>query len=259
MLIFFDIDGTLIGEQSRVMLESTKEAIQAARKNGHICMINTGRSRKLVVPEVTRLTEFDGLLLGCGTMVEYHGEVLLHKTFAVSEGERIIARLRKNRVDAVLEGSVNNYRDSQENVFSPVFAGFLKRFDKLGFGSYEEAVGHFDKLYCYVEKPEYMSAFREEFEELLDFVDREQGFYELTPKGCSKASTMQFFAEKLGVPMEETAAIGDSSNDISMLAAAGHSIAMGNATAAVKELAEFVTTDVDGDGISNALKWLGVC
>ena len=133
MLIFFDIDGTLIGEQSRVMLESTKEAIQAARKNGHICMINTGRSRKLVVPEVTRLTEFDGLLLGCGTMVEYHGEVLLHKTFAVSEGERIIAGLRKNRVDAVLEGSVNNYRDSQENVFSPVFAGFLKRFDKLGF------------------------------------------------------------------------------------------------------------------------------
>ena len=59
--------------------------------------------------------------------------------------------------------------------------------------------------------------------------------------------------------MEETAAIGDSSNDISMLAAAGHSIAMGNATAAVKELAEFVTTDVDGDGIRNALKWLGVC
>lgn len=44
MLIFFDIDGTLIGEQSRVMLESTKEAIQAARKNGHICMINTAEA-----------------------------------------------------------------------------------------------------------------------------------------------------------------------------------------------------------------------
>lgn len=259
MLIFFDIDGTLIGEQSKVMLQSTKDAIQAARKNGHICLINTGRSRKLVVPEVTKLTEFDGLLLGCGTMVEYHGEVLFHKTFAVSEGEKIIAGLRKNRVDAVLEGSGNNYRDSQENVFSPVFAQFLKRFDKRGFESYEEAAGHFDKLYCYVEKPEYMSAFREEFEELLDFVDREQGFYELTPKGCSKASTMQFLAEKLGVPMEETAAIGDSNNDISMLTAAGHSIAMGNATAAVKELAEFVTTDADGDGIRNALKWLGVC
>lgn len=47
----------------------------------------------------------------------------------------------KTGVDAVLEGSVNNYRDSQENVFSPVFAGFLKRFDKLGFGSYERQWG----------------------------------------------------------------------------------------------------------------------
>ena len=30
------------------MSESTKEAIRIARANGHICMINTGRTKRLV-------------------------------------------------------------------------------------------------------------------------------------------------------------------------------------------------------------------
>ena len=66
MLIFFDIDGTLIDEKERRMPESAREAIARARENGHICMINTGRTKRLVGKDITGLTEFDGLLLGCG-------------------------------------------------------------------------------------------------------------------------------------------------------------------------------------------------
>lgn len=259
MLIFFDIDGTLIAEGTHTMAESTKEAIRQARKNGHICMINTGRSKKLVVPEISQMAEFDGLLLGCGTMVVYRDKTLLHKTFDGEQAQAIIDGLRRHRVDALLEGSENNYNDSPDRIFSESFAAFLKRFEKRGYGSYAEAVGHFDKLYCYVERPEYMAGFREEFDTLLDFVDREKGFFELTPKGCSKASAMEYTAQLLGMPMGDTAAIGDSNNDVTMLACAGKSIAMGNATQTVKQLADFVTTDVEDDGILNALRWLGVC
>ena len=46
-IIFFDIDGTLICGGSELMSESTKEAIRIARANGHICMINTGRTKRL--------------------------------------------------------------------------------------------------------------------------------------------------------------------------------------------------------------------
>ena len=38
----------------------------------------------------------------------------------------------------------------------------------------------------------------------------------------------------------------------------GTGIAMGNATAAVRAMADYVTTDVTEDGIRNALDWLGV-
>lgn len=257
MLIFFDIDGTLISEPMGGISESTHKAIQKARKSGHICMINTGRSLKLVGPEVTGETEFDGLAMGCGTMITYRGEVLLHKTFSEEEAVRIICGLHKHGVDACLEGSEDNYCESDDRIYTETFRRFIHLYDSLGYGSFEEAPGHFDKFYAYVDKVEKMEAFRREFEDLLDFVDRKGGYFEIMPKGYSKASAMRFVAEKLGIPMSQTVAIGDSSNDIPMLECAGIGIAMGNATEDVKEFADFVTTNVDEDGIWNALKWLG--
>lgn len=258
MLIFFDIDGTLIGEESYMMPESAKRAIEQARRNGHSCMINTGRTRKMVGPDITGLTEFDGLLMGCGTMITYHGEVLLHRTFSEQEAMSIIDGMRRYRIDAVLEGCENNFLDREERMFSPYFIEYMKQFAGLGYGTFEEAVGHFDKFYAYVEDTAYMDSFRAEFGGWLDFVDRQKGFFEIIPKGDSKASAMEYLAKRLGVSMEETAAIGDSSNDIPMIKCARYGIAMGNATTEVKALADYVTTDVDRDGIRNALDWLGV-
>jgi hydroxymethylpyrimidine pyrophosphatase-like HAD family hydrolase len=61
-------------------------------------------------------------------------------------------------------------------------------------------------------------------------------------------------AEKLGVPLENTYAFGDGVNDLCMIEAAGHGIAMGNAVDALKEKAEFITTPILEDGVYNGLK-----
>ena len=58
--------------------------------------------------------------------------------------------------------------------------------------------------------------------------------------------------------MSETAALGDSTNDIPMLECAHIGIAMGNASKSVKAAADYVTTDLEKDGVWNALNWLGV-
>lgn len=264
MLIFFDIDGTLIDEKKRKMPESAAEAIRQARENGHFCMINTGRTRCLVNEKVYGDTEFDGLLLGCGTMITCHGETIFHKTFSAEQAERIIGALKGYRIDAVLEGAQNNYICSPGDFFYPAFGAYLNRLDGYlkqigadGYGSYEEAVGRFDKFYAYTEAREQMAAFERDFKEELDFIDRQGGFFEVMPKGCSKASAMEQAAACLGVPMDSTAAVGDSSNDIQMIECAGIGIAMGNATEQVKRAADYVTTEVDRDGIRNALRWLG--
>lgn len=261
MIIFFDIDGTLMGNGSQKMSESTKEAVRIARKNGHVCMINTGRTRKLVGPEITNQVEFDGYLLGCGTMVVYHDEVLMHKRLSTELSVRILDRLKKYQIDAIMEGAEDNYCEKPKDMFTETFAKYISRYEEAYEGkvysALKEAPGRFDKFFAYADDVSKMDALRAEFEEELDFIDRENGYYEAVPKGCSKATAIQFVADTLHIPMTETVAIGDSNNDLSMLEYANTAIAMGNSSKAVLEMADYVTTDVDQDGIWNALKWLG--
>lgn len=258
MLIFFDLDGTLITEGTHFMPESAREAIAAARQNGHICVVNTGRTKKLVGPDVHKLAEFDAFLMGCGTMITHGDRVLFHKSFDAAESIEIIEALHNLKIDAVLEGSRNNYHDSSENIFSLTFKDFVRRFTDKSYGSFQEAVGNFDKLYAYVDDIKAMKAFQKQFVDRLDFVDRQKGFYEIMPAGCSKASAMKVLADSLGIPMSQTAALGDSTNDIPMLQCAGYGIAMGNSSESVKAAADYVTTALEEDGVWNALNWLGV-
>ena len=257
-IIFFDIDGTLIWDKSQLMSESTKEAIRIARANGNICMINTGRTKILVGEEITGQVEFDGFLLGCGTMVLYHDQVLMHQTFPDELSAKIMDGLKKHGIDVVLEGSDGLYCESPERMETKAFGQFVQGLDASRRLPYGQAVGKFDKFYCYVEDQSRMDAFQAEFNEVLDFIDRDGGFYEVLPKGASKATGIDFIAKHLGLSLEDTVAIGDSSNDFPMLEHAKISIAMGNAIQAVKDMATYVTTDVKEDGIWNALKWLGV-
>ena len=103
------------------MSESTKEAIRIARANGHICMINTGRTKRLVGENLTGQVEFDGLLLGCGTEIEYHGKQLMHKTFSMEESKAILTAMKKYHVDAVLEGSREDYAPRGEPILSAIW------------------------------------------------------------------------------------------------------------------------------------------
>jgi len=58
--------------------------------------------------------------------------------------------------------------------------------------------------------------------------------------------------------MEEMVAFGDAENDIEMLKAVQHPVAMGNAIPVLKEIAEFITTDNTDNGIINGLKHYGL-
>ena len=55
-----------------------------------------------------------------------------------------------------------------------------------------------------------------------------------------------------------TVFVGDGVNDVCMLEAAGHGVAMGNAVPETKAAAEYVTDDIDKDGVYNGLKHYGL-
>lgn len=265
-LIFFDIDGTLIDHTGKAS-ESTVQAIIKARENGHLCLVNTGRTACLVTNWLPEVAPFDGYLCGCGTNIIFRGQELLHHTFTVEEGKRIIAALEKYKIDAILEGADNDFHNDIEKMHTEIFRNYIiKHSPGKGWESYREAPGRFDKFYCYCDIPGNVIKMVEENADLLDLIDREQGFYEIVPKGFSKASCMDFLIDYLNdrgvgegrVTLEDTAAIGDSNNDLPMLTHAHTAIAMGESSQAVLEIADFVTTDVAADGIYRALDKLGV-
>ncbi|HZU07088.1 MAG TPA: HAD-IIB family hydrolase [Chloroflexota bacterium] len=74
--------------------------------------------------------------------------------------------------------------------------------------------------------------------------------------GCSKGSALQALAQRLGIALADTVAVGDHWNDLEMLAAAGLGIAMGNAPAAVRAQADLVAASCDAEGLAEVLATL---
>ena len=78
-------------------------------------------------------------------------------------------------------------------------------------------------------------------------------FINVLAPGASKKKALEELACHLEIPMSEIMAIGDGTNDISLLASVGLAIAMGNAPDDVKAVADYVTFDVDHSGLAAAI------
>lgn len=83
-------------------------------------------------------------------------------------------------------------------------------------------------------------------------------FADVNPQGQSKQVGIDIFCKHFNIDIAETMAFGDGGNDISMLKHVGIGVAMGNANPEVKEIADYITDDIDSNGIANALKHFGI-
>lgn len=88
----------------------------------------------------------------------------------------------------------------------------------------------------------------------FDFSYSEPTNLEINKKGTNKGRGLQMLAEYLGVPINETMAIGDNYNDIELLKTAGLSIVMANAPEEIKALGDYITLSNDDSGVAYAIK-----
>ena len=75
-------------------------------------------------------------------------------------------------------------------------------------------------------------------------------FINVIAAGASKGEALEALVTFLGIPLAEVVAIGDGSNDASLLSKVGLAIAMGNAIDELKALADHITLDVDHHGVA---------
>ena len=95
-------------------------------------------------------------------------------------------------------------------------------------------------------------------EEHYTYLIHNSSVVECVPKGYTKATGMRKMCEALGIDRADTIAVGDSVNDLAMLEYAGVGIAMGNGSAEAKAAADYVTSELQDDGIYNAMLYFGL-
>jgi Cof subfamily protein (haloacid dehalogenase superfamily) len=83
---------------------------------------------------------------------------------------------------------------------------------------------------------------------------RSQPYYlDVTHPEANKGAVVRHFAREFGIATAEIAAIGDGPNDVLAFAAAGMSIAMGNASPEVRAKATHITAANDDEGFARAM------
>ena len=83
-------------------------------------------------------------------------------------------------------------------------------------------------------------------------------FGDLGVKDITKANAIEKLLEHLGAKREDTVAFGDAKIDIPMLEYCAFGVAMGSGGEEIKSMADYITDDVDKDGLFKGFEHLGL-
>lgn len=249
--VFFDIDGTLLSFKTHKVAASTEKAISELQAKGIKTILSTGRSINSI--DHVKYLNFDGYItFNGGYCVTKDEELLFKQCIDADDIRRILAYAKENS----LSFSFMSEREIGIHDVTPEIAGMyahvnlpvppLIDFDKVDVTSVLQI-----NIFL---GPEQESAFMAAVMPNSTASRWTPLFADVNAKDQSKKVGIDVFCEHFGIDLTETMAFGDGGNDIEMLKHVQIGVAMGNANPEVKAIADYVTDDVDSDGIWNALK-----
>lgn len=264
-VLFFDIDGTLINHDGMVC-ESTREALDKLKENGHLRFICTGRTKCMLPKAITEI-DFDGFVYGAGTHLEYKNETVFYTEIPEEQVKKALRILDEFEIAYALEGADNVYvpRAMYEDD-RPYFKGFIRKLQGVIKIMDETDEIHISKITCIMPPltEAQFASFVEQFNGYYNIIIHENGdekvltngLVELVPMQYNKATGIQDILQAMNMEWEQAIAVGDSNNDLEMLAYVPTSVCMGNGSAKAKSKASIVTDTIDNDGIAKAMKEL---
>lgn len=269
--IFLDIDGTLVGYDSKIPPSALK-ALQMAQANGHKIIIASGRSYGMIYKELLSALDYDGIITSGGSCVMVDGKVIFESLIEGEDLAFVIDYFRANGINYLLLSKDKLFAEpvfNNEVIPGMIANGYSKELVDQAYGWNTEVedvrlikggqkLAYFTSPYL----PDKISNDLGGKFYVVDFsvgeVKEDTYFGEMNNAGITKASGIDEYLAYVGGSIEDTIAIGDSANDLEMLEHAHIAVAMGNGTDAAKKAADFVTTAVDKDGIYNAFIKLGL-
>ena len=245
--LVLDLDGTLTNSNKEITPD-TKEAIMKIQKMGHTVVLASGRPTPGVEPlaEELKLDKFGGYILSYnGGMIKEckTGEVVYQQTLPKEIVPKLFDMADELNIGLASYDSDGIVANDNRNKYIELES----RINKLPI-QYRKDVADPEIA------PKKEEAIKEKFGDVLNVSRSEPFFIEITPKGIDKAASLEKFCEITGNKRENMIACGDGFNDISMIEYAGIGVAMANAQPEVKEVADFITTSNDEDGVARVIE-----
>lgn len=266
-LVALDMDGTILTSDGSVSRRVTR-AIRTARERGVVVALATARRWTGAAPYAAELGLDGTMIIYDGAMARTfpHGTVEMARTLDSEVVQRVVEALVAHELQVVTQFSDaqgERLLASEAPRYPQWMRAYLEHFGEQTTYAPVDAIAAASNDTLRVVSFGPQARLRAAFDSLGDAQIGRQimplgsyGIAELTlfSPDASKGSGLRWLAHRLGIPMEQTLAIGDGVNDVSMLREAGLGVAMGNAAPEVQAAAGAVTTANDEDGAALAIE-----
>lgn len=263
-LIASDLDGTLLGPDGRVSRENW-QAIEKLKEKGVEFVPASGRAFCEMPAELRQSSLIRYYITSDGTMV-YDKETKDTWELAMPReiGRKTLDIIYEYPHCMMLHADRNSYMDADKNDpafyasihMGPSWVELVSVADVMKESFREFAYG-LDSIqsvctffYTKAELEECMKRLEATGELLV--AQSDEWNLEVFHRRGGKGNALYLLADKLGIPRQATIAMGDSTNDLTMVQAAGLGLAMDNAVPALKAVADRVICN----NREHAVAWL---
>jgi Cof subfamily protein (haloacid dehalogenase superfamily) len=260
-LVAIDLDDTLL-DSTLSISGPCKSNIRAAREKGVIITLATGRMYSSALPFALQLEVDVPLITYQGALVKNSQtqQVLYYQPLAPDMAVAVLKYFQKAGVhyhsyfndQLCLESrSEEGMNYAQLAGVEPLIVPSLVDACRQG----QEAL----KIMAVNRDQERLLEMEKDLKQIYGsslHITRSKPYYlEIMNPRANKALALKTLAEHFGLQHREVMAVGDSYNDMEMIKWAGLGVAMGNAPAEVKRVANYVTASNDEDGVAQALQY----
>ena len=251
--LFFDIDGTLAaGGYGRTSIpESTTIALEKLRAAGHFLCIATGRSQAMAVGHMHQLG-FENMVSDGGYGITLEGKLWGIEPLPHDKMVALVRECDELGFPWGLQVDNTTTRLVPDGRFAEV-TGDIYMDERVVPGLDPEDYPNIYKAYVACLEPD-----EQRIKALRDLPWCRFWPEYLFVEPADKAFGIRRVLDHLGAPHDRAIVFGDALNDLSMFVDGWYKVAMGNACDELKERADYVTADVDDDGIYKACEHLGL-
>ena len=254
--IAFDLDDTLLRSDLTVS-DYTVDVLRRAADRGIIILPASGRTRDSMFPTVQRIGCADAFISCNGADVwTPDRELIMQELLPVALAHEV-ARYAADRGVYCQTYSPSRFYFSVDNEYAVSYANSSSLEGEF-VGDLTAFIQRPVTKLLMMDTPEKIAAMYEEAKTIFagraSMTCSKPYFLECNPLKATKGNALTWCADHFGFRMDELLTFGDSLNDVSMLAAAGIGVAMGNAREDVKAMGFPVCLTNDEDGVARYIE-----